>query len=223
MNILHLWDICDNSKYLTEKLTAKGHKSLVVSRKNFSRKKLLNYYLRVIYHLLTFKANIIHINAWSKGILLAKIFSPKSKILMHYHGSDILGKELPKLMRFVNLLCFSTWNLVMDNLGKGFLLPVLVPDWFVNMGGRIMGTTLELDQDNRTIPYYKMPEVLSSYEFYRDKKRKKNITSSKVLSKTGMEAIKCGTKVIVDTGEIITEFPLANPKLYYTFYNFMVN
>ena len=156
MNILYLWDICDNSKYLTEKLTAKGHKSLVVSRKTFSRKKLLNYYLRVIYHLLTFKANIIHINAWTKGILLAKIFSPKSKILMHYHGSDIRGKKMSKWSKYVQVNGFSTQDIfdMCDIEGHHKLLPVLVPDWFVNMGGRITGTTLELNQDNRNIPYY---------------------------------------------------------------------
>ena len=49
------------------------------------------------------------------------------------------------------------------------------------------------------------------------------IVNPDILSKTGMEAIRCGTKVIVDTGEIITEFPLASPKLYYAMYNFMVN
>jgi len=218
MKILHIWDICDNSNYLTEKLLEQGHKSLVVTRKkskNYSKKGLVLFYIKVISRCLTFRADIIHINSWDKGILFAKIFSRKSKILMHFHGSDVLGKTLPNRIKYADLIGFSTKNIFNEHwfchkFKPKRLLPVLVPDWFVDMGGRIMGTTLELDQDNRIIPYYKMPALLSSYEFYRDKKRRDNITSSEVLSKTGMEALRCGTKVIVDTGETIhTESDLA--------------
>lgn len=223
MKILHIWDICDNSALLTEKLLPLGHQSLVVSRKEFSRKRLLNYYLRVIYRLLTFRADIVHINAWDKGVFFARLFSPKSKILMHYHGSDILGKPIPFQVKwFVHLLCFSTVNLSDSCPFPDRWLPVLIPDQFYYRGGRTPGKIIEIPMVNRNIPYERMPFILSSGEFYRDKKRRSNITSSQVLSKTGREALACGTKVITDSGEIVESFPITTFKDYAVIYNDLV-
>jgi len=218
LKILHIWDICHNSNYLTQKLKERGHESLVVTRTEYSKVRLPYYLLRVIFHLLTFKADIIHINYWEKGVFLAKIFSPKSKILMHYHGSDIIDKPVPRsVKRFTTIICFSTRNLLETH--QGTLLPILVPDWFMYTGGREQGTILELDQDNRQVPHELMPFILSLFEFYRDKKRRTNITSSAVLSQTGMEAIQCGTKVIADSGEIVESFPMTKLTDYYLLYN----
>lgn len=143
---------------------------------------------------------------------------------MHYHGSDIRGKNISLFtILFANIICVSTRDL-MDECSpfETKLLPVLVPECFTYTGGRVMGTTLELDRDNRNIPYELMPFMLSLFEFYRDKKRIK-ITSPKILSKIGMEAIKCGTKVIVDSGEIVDSFSMAELNDYYLLYNKMVN
>lgn len=228
MKILHVWDICNNAALLTEKLTAAGHPSLVVTRSEYSRKRLIQYYVRVIFHLLTFKADIVHVNAWGKGVLLAKLFSPRSKILMHYHGSDILGKQIPfVVILFANLLCVSTKNLMGTGLSIPYwprLLPVLIPDEFYYRGGRTPGKIIEISMENRNIAYELMPFVLSLGEFYRDKKRRPNITNAQVLSKTGREALLCGTKVITDSGEIVRpgEFPITEFKDYAVIYNELV-
>ncbi len=225
MRVLHLWDICDNSALLTEKLLPLGHPSLVVSRTSFSRKRLIQYYMRVIWRLLTFRADIVHINAWDKGVIFAKLFSPKSKILMHYHGSDILGKQIPRIIRrFVDLYGFSSRNIFAQDYvdyieGVFQLIPVLIPNQFYYRGGRTPGKIIEIPMENRNIPYERMPFILSSGEFYRDKKRRANITSSQVLSKTGREALACGTKVITDSGEIVESFPITTFKEYAVIYN----
>lgn len=224
MNVLHIWDVCGNSQYITEKLTKLGHKSKVITRTEYSRKNLSKYYLRVIINLLSFRADIVHINSWDKGIILAKIFSPKSKIIMHYHGSDIIDRVVPlRVQLLANKICFSTKNLI-DSCASydQCLLPVIIPEMFYYRGCREEGTTLVLDQDNRTIPYELMPIILSHYEYYRDKKRRPNITSSEVLSKTGMEAIQCGTKVITDSGEIVESFPMTKLRDYFIIYNELI-
>lgn len=220
MKILHIWDICNNSALISEKLNEKGHKSFVITRKNYSQKELLKYLINVIYHLLTFKANIIHINAWDKGVLFAKLLSPKSKIIMHYHGSDIRFKQIPILIQlFSKRICVSTMDLLdIDSIVPIDLLPVLVSKDFYYRGGREKGTILELDQEKRLIEYELMPFILSLFEYYRDKKRI-SITNSQLLSKTGMEAIKCGTKVITDSGEIVESFPMGHIRNYGVIYN----
>lgn len=226
MKILHIWDICNNSALVTEKLTAAGHQSLVVTRSNYSRKYLIQYYLRVIYHLLTFKADIVHVNAWDKGVLFAKLFSPRSKILMHYHGSDIRWKRVPLVViLFANLLCVSTRDLMGTGLSIPYwprLLPVLIPDEFYYRGGREVGKTIEIPPGSQNIAYELMPFVLSLGEFYRDCKRRPNITNAQVLSKTGREALLCGTKVITDSGEIVESFPITEFKDYVVIYNEMI-
>lgn len=221
LRILHLWDICDNSAMLTEKLRGLGHQSVLLSRTEYSRKRLLGYYLRVIYRLITFRADVVHINAWTKGVLFAKLFSPRSKILMHYHGSDILGKQIPRLIRrFVNLFGFSTSNLIFN---RGILLPVLIPEQFYYRGGRTPGKIIEIEPGSQNIPYDQMPFVLSSGEFYRDRKRQPNITNAQVLSKIGLEALKCGTKVITDSGEIVESFPETTIEDYLKVYQELID
>lgn len=226
--MLHIWDICHNSAYVSEKLRIFGHQSVVVTRSNYSRKYLIQYYLRVIFHLLTFKADIVHINAWDKGILFVILFSPRSKILMHFHGSDIRNKRFPKIVqRFADLYCFSTRDIFEQDYddyitGVFQLLPVLIPDEFYYRGGRSPGKIIEITPGSQKIPYDQMPFVLSSGEFYRDRKRNPNITNAQVLSKIGLEALQCGTKVITDSGEIVESFPMVTLRDYCAIYNELV-
>jgi len=217
LRVLHIWDICDNSAIITRKLTTMGHQSFVIHRKKMTV-RLIRFVLNVIFHLLTFRADIIHINAWDKGVFPAKLLSPRSKIIMHYHGNDIRGKMIPFAVKLcVDKICVSTCDLL-EYCPRAQLLPVLVGEEFYYRGGRERRTILTLDQENRLIESELMPFILSLFEYYRDRKRIK-ITSSQLLSKTGMEAIACGTKVIADSGEIVTEFPKTTIKEYIAVYN----
>jgi hypothetical protein len=58
-------------------------------------------------------------------------------------------------------------------------------------------------------PYLKMPELLRRYEYYIDVKRDSNGELLKgTLSKTALEALACGVKVITCEGKIVEALPL---------------
>lgn len=246
MKILHIWDICDNSRYLTEKLIPLGVESKVIDRQRMTV-GLFRFLLNVVYQLLFYKADIIHINAWTKGVLLARIFSPRSKILMHFHGSDIRGKKVPSIViLFANLICVSTKDLM--GMGLSFpywprLLPVLVRDMFYDRGGRIKNTALYRHHyrnfynkscrytsannlflysfGEKMIPQFiirhsQMPEFLSMFEYYLDFK---GYTSKDTLTLTAREAVACGCKVVVDNLDVVESFPQTTIKDYIKVYN----
>jgi hypothetical protein len=69
------------------------------------------------------------------------------------------------------------------------------------------------DRNKEPVPYSKMPEVLSCYEYYVDVKRVYG-KLIKALSKTALEALACGTKVIKWDGEITLKLlPDHSPEL----------
>jgi len=71
------------------------------------------FILIVIKHLLFFRPEIVHINAWSKAVLFTKIFAPKSKIIMQFHGTDLRGKKIPWYVKlFSNKVLVSTKDLI---------------------------------------------------------------------------------------------------------------
>ena len=59
------------------------------------------------------------------------------------------------------------------------------------------------DQPINTVPHQEFLTKLTQVEYYLDLK---GLTSPNVLSVSGIEAIKRGCKVLVDTGDIVTEF-----------------
>jgi len=71
------------------------------------------FILIVIKQLLFFKPEIVHINAWSKAVLFTKIFAPKSKIIIQFHGTDLRGKKIPWYVKlFSNKILVSTKDLL---------------------------------------------------------------------------------------------------------------
>ena len=59
------------------------------------------------------------------------------------------------------------------------------------------------DQPITTIPHNEFLHKLTQVEYYLDLK---GLTSPTVLSVSGIEALERGCKVLVDTGEIVTDF-----------------
>lgn len=245
IRILHIWDIVDNSRLISQKLNEMGHKSIVVDRKRMTI-GLFRFILNVIIRLLTFRADIIHINAWTKGVFFARILSPKSKIIMHFHGSEIRGKSLPSsVLLLADIMGYSTRDIFdqVDCEGYHILLPVIVDDMFYDRGGRVEKTALYVHhyQDylkkalsytilnglgfnmlNRmanppiVVPRTYMPVLLSKMEYYLDFKGYTNIHT---LTLTAKEAIACGCKVVVDNYDIVTEFEETTIKDYVKVYN----
>lgn len=252
MKILHLWDICDNSALITERLLIYGHKSLVVSRTEFSRKRLIQYYLRVIYHLLAFRADVVHVNAWTKGVIFARIFSPKSKILMHFHGSEIRNKRFSRaVQRFADYYGFSTRDIFNQDYddyitGVFVLLPVLVNKMFYDRGGRIENTALYIHHyrdfftkacfyamRNRlnlmTLDRMAIPPIIIPHSQMPILLSSveyyldfKGYTSKDTLTLTAREALACGCKVVVDNLDVVESFPQTTIQDYIKVYNELI-
>lgn len=66
-----------------------------------------------------------------------------------------------------------------------------------------------------TIPHEQFIELLRCFEYYLDLK---GLTTPEILSRSGLEALKAGCKVLVDTGEIITDFKMTSPDDYIQLY-----
>lgn len=129
--ILYLFDIAGSSSKLADYINRNNiGKAYVLSRtrsdifyvtRSFDYNRVLNctarkFYLIVIKHLLLFRPDIIHINYWKYGTLFAKIFSPRSKIVFQFHGSDLRGKKIPLYIKlFSNKIIVSTRDLIRKN------------------------------------------------------------------------------------------------------------
>lgn len=66
-----------------------------------------------------------------------------------------------------------------------------------------------------TIPHTQFLEFLKCFDYYLDLK---GLTTSEVLSRSGLEALRAGCKVLVDTGEIIIDFKMTSPDDYVKLY-----
>ena len=71
------------------------------------------------------------------------------------------------------------------------------------------------DSPMNIIPHEQFLELLKCFEYYLDLK---GLTSLEVLSKSGLEALRAGCKVLVDTGEVVTDFQTTKPNEYVQLY-----
>jgi hypothetical protein len=72
------------------------------------------------------------------------------------------------------------------------------------------------DQPITTIPHHEFLHKLTQVEYYLDLK---GLTSPTILSVSGIEALERGCKVLVDTGEIVTDFHTTRFQDYVDLYN----
>lgn len=78
---------------------------------------VLVYYLHVMWHLMTFRPNIIHVNSLRWGVILARLFRPLTPILIHFHGSDIRNGSITRwLSLFATKMIVSTRDLVREDV-----------------------------------------------------------------------------------------------------------
>jgi hypothetical protein len=78
---------------------------------------VLGYYLHVMWHLMTFRPNIIHVNSLKWGVILARLLRPRTPILMHFHGSDIRKGNVPRWISwFCTKIIVSTRDLVREGV-----------------------------------------------------------------------------------------------------------
>ena len=184
------------------------------------------------------KYDLIHVHALDKLVPWLKRLYPLKPVVLHYHGSEIRRKwsAREKYWKHANLLLVSTPDLLENAPSRAIWLPNPVDTdlFYPRSSSRKLGHAfhisynavklakqyaqdhnLTLEIQNRTkkpIPYPELGKVLSSYEYYIDVRRVnvegKNNLLLAFLSKTALEALACGCKLIRWDGQIVTQ--LAN-------------
>ena len=179
--------------------------------------------------------DLIQVHAVDKLVPWMKRLYPKKPVVMHYAGSNIrqLWDKRKQYWEKADLLLVSTSDLLEGAPDNAIWLPnpvdtdlfyarahVRLPKHAFHISHDADDLAIELakkhnleltirDRSSNPIPYVEMGEVLSSYEYYIDVKRSVSPGAKgqliQVLSKTGLEALACGTKVICWNGEIIEE------------------
>jgi glycosyltransferase involved in cell wall biosynthesis len=186
------------------------------------------------------KYDIIHVHAFDRIVPILKILYRKP-VVLHYHGTDIRGKwkERKKFWRWADILLYSTKDIEdRDTPPHAVWLPNPVdtelfyprckpePQTAFHISYRADDIALEYakryglklfihNREENPIPYTELATVLSKYEYYIDVKRDVDGRILHVpLSKTALEALACGCKVINWKGEEIHGLPFEHNAKY---------
>jgi len=200
-----------------------------------------SFYWALIKHIIAFRPTHIHVNASITGLVLARFFAPVTPIILQYHGNEVRfrAKVHPEAS-LADKVIVSTPDL--KRFGEWVDRPI--ESIFYYRGGRKKGTALMVyasyfpdkralakswsakndvelriyDRDNEGwIPFEELPSILSKYEYYLDLK---GISDPETCSKTALEAMACGCKVITDfdVDRVLDNYKLASPKTYISLY-----
>jgi glycosyltransferase involved in cell wall biosynthesis len=179
--------------------------------------------------------DIIHVHSLPSYVQKIKVIHPKKKVLLHIHGKDDCEKANKTLYNLADVVITATPDLQehLKDKDKIFYLPNMVDtDHFKPYSsnrrkGAITFSIRYLDMDKTrsyleqrgyacnfdvidrektTIPYKDMPAFLSQFEEYIDVKFFQG-DILKASSKTGLEALACGLRVINWQGKRLTELP----------------
>ncbi|NWF96887.1 MAG: hypothetical protein HXY34_12165 [Candidatus Thorarchaeota archaeon] len=178
----------------------------------------------VVQEILRSKPTIIHVNSIYEYLPLIRAAAPLTPIVYQYHGGDVRERIAAGFgphyqTQLADKVIVSTHDL--SAYGEWYDRPI--SDAFYYRGGRVPNTALMIyvqyviiDQrqfakdlcrkrgldltiidrsKGEGVPYEKMPEFLSKFEYYLDFK---GHIEKIVLSKTALEALACGCKVIQD-------------------------
>ncbi|UCC39901.1 MAG: hypothetical protein JSV96_00090 [Candidatus Aminicenantes bacterium] len=179
--------------------------------------------------------DIIHVHAFDKIIPYLKLIYPNKKILLHYRGTDIRGKWDSRIKYWskADIVFVSTEDLLEDAPSGTIYIPRAVDtDFFYPRGISNYGTAFHVsykaddlaikyakennlsltihDRLKNPIQYQKFGEILSEYEYYIDVKRDNEGRVLDAMSKTGLESLACGLKVIRWDGKVVKELPIRN-------------
>ena len=194
----------------------------------------LRFYLYVIKE--ARKYDVLHVHSLVRIAPYLKMLYPNKKLILQFHGSDLrLYGNSVKTLFAISLadLCLITttdlWKNVPINYRYKFYECLNVPDvelfsdikaekkypdvWLTFLeSGKFWHEPIEdlkiepIDRNETPIPYYMMPFFLFDYGGYIDIKNQ-NGKPLESLSKTGLEALATGLKVINWKKEILTELP----------------
>jgi len=235
MKVLHVHNVagvaCVIAKFMDRIFYTE---SLVVMRKVFDKYGLMTYgeawncgvkvfALKVL--LLARKFDIIHVHDFDKIVPWLKRFYSKP-VVLHYHGTRIRRrwKERKRFWSKADVVFVSTQDLLEDAPKSVIYVPnpvdtdLFYPKTNCNRKPKsALALRYHLDEKRainyaqkyglqltfleRNIPHKKMPKVFSRYEYYIDR------TEIPSLSKTALEALACGLKVIRWDGRMVAGLP----------------
>lgn len=173
------------------------------------------------------KFDVVHVHYVDKIVPFLKFIYPGKPVVLHYHGDDIRGKWRLRRNYWskANVILYSTLDLLDDEVPRhAVYMPNPVDTEFFQKSiksnqekNSALAFRYHLDETKadryalkhgvfvrileRHIPYKEMPEKLKRYEYYIDQ------TEIPSLSKTALEALACGLKVIRWDGEIVENLP----------------
>ena len=169
--------------------------------------------------------DIIHVHALDEIVPLLKLLYPKKPVVLHYHGTDIRGKakERYRYYRKADFIIVSTPDLL-ETLPDATYIPNPVDtelfwqlsrhddnsavyiikhqpgeeiEWAKKMAEKYELNLSLRDRVKNPVPYLELSEFLNQFSYYIDRNYIKS------LSKTALEALACGLKVINWKGEIV--------------------
>jgi len=182
------------------------------------------------------KYDIIHVHYYDRIIPFIKGIYNNKKVIMHYHGDDIRKKWEEKRERWMrtNAIIISTADLL-DGAPFGVIYipnPIDTELFQPMLEQRRFNTALHItysryqndkdlelvkewadkervkltviNRDESPVPFLEMPRLLNRFEFFVDR------FTIPSLSKTALEALACGIKVVAWNGEIVEKLPEDN-------------
>lgn len=245
MRILHVWNTAGVASVVA-KFVDRAYKteSLVITRKASDKFGLTTYgktyangpflfLLRA--ELMARHYDIVHVHSLDRLVPWLKRLYGGRPVVLHYHGTDILGRweEKSRRWRRADLIAYSTPNLS-DGAPAGavhFPNPVDTDLFYPRGGDRAPSSALSIrygmDEEARrmaaersldltlvergSIPYAEMPGLLAKFEYYMDLRRPPGFTEPvKSLGKAALEALASGCKVVDWSGRVLTGLPEEN-------------
>jgi len=185
------------------------------------------------------KFDVIHVHSVDRIVPYLKLVYPHELVVLHYHGDEIRDKWTQRQQYWAKadvLVCATLSLFGSGTPSRAVLLtnPVDTETFCPGEEKPSPGTALHFPRnaddlaieyakehgleltiyDGKTqgiIPYVRLPEVLRRYEYYIDVKRNYAGTLLKGgMSKTGLEALACGLKVIKWDGSQVQGLPAEN-------------
>jgi len=176
--------------------------------------------------------NIIHVHSAYRFVRYFKRLYPYKKVVMHFHGEDVRlagWDNLKEILEKADLILISTPDMLDGAPSNVFWLPNPVDtehfkpipslrnagtavyfvkhqrgedtNWPKKVAKRYGLKLYVHDRKINPITYSQMPIFLNAFEYYIDR----NYIPS--LSKTALEALACGLKVITWNDEVVQKLP----------------
>jgi hypothetical protein len=241
MKVVHVWNTAGVACILAKWLRKQGIQSRVISKGLSVHDPFhyLDYYGEVpVYtsnntvfmdnvNSLIQNANIVHLHSVPE--LIAPMKKKGKKVVMHYHGSELVLKGVTTdnpdkiLLSSPNLLDYCPEGTVIPNpvdtelfhdIGKRgdkwlmFKIRYLDMGFIENYLGTEFSSREVIDRDANPMLYKHMPEILQKYCGYIDIKFDKDYGHLvKVPSRTALEALACGLPVVNWEKKIVRGLP----------------